>query len=140
MFYQMVKKVQKKLAVRELVGAMKASKMAVKKHKMAILKKYINRCATLIQKLWRGHFVRKVVVTVHKRIGKFHAALAGLIKGWRVRRIMRTKEVDMRVRQIRDFENELIRGGLGDSLSQGLVMSRNNTVYKLIHLISKMQE
>jgi hypothetical protein len=107
---------------------------------MAMLKRYINRNATMIQKNWRGHFVRKVRLPVARRMAGVNMRLEALIVGWRVRKIMQTKEIDMRITQIRDFERELQSADLDEAMTQGLIMSRNNTVSKMICLISKMQE
>ena len=63
---------------------------------------------------------------------------------------MRTKEVTMRMEQIQEFSLEFERmkkeGAFADptsgqkQMALGLLMSRNNTVAKLINLISKMSE
>lgn len=60
--------------------------------------------------------------------------------GWRVRRIMRTKEVVMRIKQIHEFDYELETAELDRSLVNGLKMSKYNTKLKLGNLIRKMQE
>lgn len=82
--------------------------------------------------------MRKVRFPVVHRMRGFRSLLEALVMGWRVRRIMRTKEVHMRLRQVREFELEMRSHDLDRDLFYGLVMSRNNTVAKLINLISKM--
>jgi hypothetical protein len=65
--------------------------------------------------------------------------LEAMVTGWRIRRILKTKEIDMRVRQIKEFELELRLPDLEANMIQGLIMSRNNTVSKMVALIDKMQ-
>ena len=44
------------------------------------------------------------------KIRQNRGLLVALVQGWRVRRIMRTKEVVMRIEQIFDFQNEIRKG------------------------------
>jgi hypothetical protein len=47
----------------------------------------------------------------------FHTLLEALIVGWRVRKIMQTKEIDMRITQIREFELELQSPDLDEGMT-----------------------
>ena len=44
------------------------------------------------------------------KIRQNRGLLVALVQGWRVRRIMRTKEVVMRIEQIFDFQKEISKG------------------------------
>jgi len=55
--------------------------------------------------------------------------------GWRIRRIMRTKEVIMRIKQIHEYDHELTKSDLDKELRQMLKMSKFNTKLKLSSLI-----
>ena len=84
--------------MRELVHGMQRAFLQVKEVKQRILKNYIYYCATKIQSAWKGHFARAVKVMVRRRLGmKRVISLEGLAQGWKVRRIMKTKEVINRI-------------------------------------------
>lgn len=99
-----------KQLISEIGQAMKLAHLALQRNKELVLKKYVNRCATKIQKVWRGFYTRMVISPVTSKIRKNRGLLVALAKGWRVRRIMRTKEVVMRIEQIVDFQKELRKG------------------------------
>ena len=60
--------------------------------------------------MWRGFYTRMVISPVTKKIRQSRGLLVALVQGWRVRRIMRTKEVVMRIEQIFDFQKEISKG------------------------------
>jgi 5'(3')-deoxyribonucleotidase len=74
---------------------MKESFMIIKNIKSSLLKNYVNHCATKIQKIFRGHFARKIKVPVKKAFMKIENSLRWIVIGWRIRRIMKTKEIDI---------------------------------------------
>jgi hypothetical protein len=64
-----------------------------------MLKKYIFFCATRIQSLWRGHFARAVKAPIRHKLGHRRLrVLEAMSLGWKVRRVMKTKEVVNRIR------------------------------------------
>ena len=72
-----------------------------------MLEVYVNRCATAIQKVFRGWYIRERIrpLLIHKalnssarRDSRVIARLRALIQGWRVRKIMKTKEIGNYVR------------------------------------------
>jgi hypothetical protein len=70
---------------------------ALKRKKQNILKTYINRCATKIQALYRGHYVRQRIRVPNQALRVSRSRLAALVKGWRVRKIFSTEEVKNRI-------------------------------------------
>jgi hypothetical protein len=67
-------------------------------NKQKILRDYINRCAAKIQALYRGHRVRLIKYPILRRLRYSSQIVEALALGWRIRRIMRTKEVKMRIK------------------------------------------
>jgi hypothetical protein len=68
-----------------------------------MLEIYVNKCATKIQKLYRGWYVRERIrpLKIHRVFsaqqnhsgGQVVQKLRAIVRGWRVRKIMRTKEI-----------------------------------------------
>jgi hypothetical protein len=67
-----------------------------------MLEIYVNKCATKIQKLYRGWYVRERIrpLKIHRLFsaqqnhgGHVVQKLGAIVKGWRLRKIMRTKEI-----------------------------------------------
>lgn len=72
--------------------------------------------------------------------------LDSVIKGWRIRKIMKTKEIENNINQIKDYQNAMndLVGEMSISerriqLQKALEISRYNTVNKMISLITKME-
>ena len=96
--YLFFKKVERRVFVRDLVHSMQRAFLRVKETKQRMLKKYIFFCATRIQCQWRGFYARRVRVPVRAKLGLANIrVLEAVAMGWKVRRIMRTKEVVCRV-------------------------------------------
>ena len=95
--YYFFKKVHKRALIRQLVHGMNRAYLQVKEVKQRMLKKYIYYCATKIQSLWRGCYARRIKAPVRARLGKRITILEAVALGWKVRRIMKTKEVVNRV-------------------------------------------
>jgi hypothetical protein len=111
--------------------------------KAAMLKGYVNECAAKIQKVFKGFYSRKVVLPIKKSFAKGRGLkLDSVVKGWRIRRIMNTKEIENHINQIKDYQiamNDLV-GDMTISerrvqLQKALEISRYNTVSKMISLI-----
>lgn len=79
-----------------------------------MLEVYVNKQATVIQKVFKGWYVRERVrplqvwraFTVISRRGIKELVMnkvRAVISGWRIRRIMRTKEIANIVTQIKDY-------------------------------------
>ena len=99
--------------------------------------------------MWRGHFARRVRVPVRAKLGKRRTGiLEGLALGWKVRRILRTKEVSNRIKQILELNEEVLREmytrtgimnrHMDKELVQGLRKSILSAKERLISLITKM--
>ena len=70
------------------------------------------------------------------RLNDRDSMLRAIIQGWRIRRIMKTKEIQNYVDQIRDFKD---CARINPEMRPSLEASRRNTSLKLIGLIDKMQ-
>lgn len=66
--------------------------------------------------------------------------VSALFKGWRVRRIMRTKEIQQRVLQLKQFSQELLNTALDRGLAEMLRQSIRNSKIKLATLVQRMQQ
>ena len=53
-----------------------------KTHKAQILQRFLNHCATFIQKQFRGYFQRKKHSKILNKMGKFQINLFSLISGF----------------------------------------------------------
>ena len=77
-----------------------------------MLELYVNNCATKIQKVFRGWFVRERIrpLLIHKALNfsarkdNVISRLRALIQGWRIRKIMKTKEIGNYIRQVKDYQ------------------------------------
>ncbi|CDW80949.1 UNKNOWN [Stylonychia lemnae] len=102
---------------------------------------------TFIKDLTTAHYARKYLVVMKRAFSQKEDLLAGAVKAWRLRKIMKTKEVETLIQQIKDYV-QAMDDLIGDfsiserkmELQRGLEQSRFNTVVKLVKLISKMQE
>ena len=83
--------------VRELVYCLKNAYIHVKNVKQRRLKKYIFFAATKIQSLVRGFLARKNRVPYKRATKKKAAQLEAVALGWKIRRIFKLKEVQMRI-------------------------------------------
>ena len=92
------------ILVRQLIFALKDSYLNIKNTKQRYLKRYIFFCATRIQTLYRGYRARKIIVPIRKKLGSNITLLQSVAIGWKIRRIMKTKEIQLRVQEIRDYE------------------------------------
>jgi hypothetical protein len=54
----------------------------------------VNHCAIKIQKLFKGFFARKYTVKIKRAFRLVDKHLSSIIKGWRIRKIMKTKEIE----------------------------------------------
>jgi len=95
--YLFFKKVHRVANVRSLVFAMKHAYVHVKNTKQRYLKKYIFHSATKIQSLIRGFLDRRIKLPMLRKLGDNARKLRGLALGWKVRRIMKLKEVKNRI-------------------------------------------
>ena len=102
--YYFFKKVQRISLIRQLVFGLKDAYISVKETKQRYLKRYIFFCATKIQTLYRAHHARKVIVPIRRKLGPHRGVLRAVAEGWKIRRIMKTKEIQVRIHQIRDCE------------------------------------
>lgn len=64
---------------------MKDSFISVKNIKTALLKNYVNHCATKIQKLFRGYYARHVIIKIRRAFRLREKILNAVVKGWRIR-------------------------------------------------------
>ena len=136
--------------VRQLLFALKDSYLNVKNTKQRYLKRYIFFCATRIQTLYRGFRARRVIVPIRRKLGSNINLLQSVAIGWKVRRITRTKEILLRIQEIRDYERaaesateERKRRDGGDKehliqLVSNLHHSRRVAIEKMINVIDKM--
>lgn len=135
-----------------MVFALKDSYINVKNTKQQYLKRYIFFCATKIQTLFRAHRARKIIVPIRKKLGGNIKLLEAVVMGWKIRRIMKTKEVLIRIQQIKDCESaeesaqeERRNGDPSEKehlvrLIANLRHSRKMSIDKLFKLIQKMSE
>ncbi len=81
------------------------------------MKNYVSHCATKIQKVFKGYYTRHVIVKIKKAFSKVEIKLKAIVIGWKIRKIMKTKEIDNTIVQIKDYAramNDLV----GDLSSQ----------------------
>ena len=150
--YYFFKKAQRIYLVRQLIYALKDSYLNVKNTKQRYLKKYIYFCATKIQTLYRGHRARKVIVPIRRKLGENRELLLAVAMGWKIRRIMNTKEIFLRIQEIKDYERteestleERKRGDPNERehlvrMIANLRHSRKVAIEKLINIIEKMSQ
>lgn len=73
---------------------MKEAFISLKNRKTILLKNYVGHCATKIQKVFKGYYARHVIVKIKAAFNKVEDKLIALVIGWRVRKIMKTKEIE----------------------------------------------
>ena len=101
----------------------------------------------------RGYIARRLKVPIKKAIKQRASKIEGVALGWKTRRILKLKEVQNRIKQIKDFakaRKETLKESQKDmsieekqkvlNLIEGYEYSRQSTVYKLIKLIHQMSE
>ena len=74
----------------------------MKNIKANLLKNYVNHCALKIQKIFRGFYARNIIVKIRRAFKGKERGLVGAVYAWRLRKIMKTKEVEQIVLQIKD--------------------------------------
>lgn len=100
----MAKNYQRRVAVKDISRALRDSFVNVKRLRQRALEEYVSKAATKIQKVWRGWFLRTRVKPIAVRRAFYTLSLRGrreillkkvraVVQGWRVRKIMRTKEI-----------------------------------------------
>jgi hypothetical protein len=60
---------ERKILVGDLISSMKEAFLSIKNIKNSLLKAYVHRCATKIQKVFKGYYCRHIIVQI-KRIFK----------------------------------------------------------------------
>ena len=102
--------------------------------------------------MFRAHRARKIIVPIRRKLGSNRELLEAVAMGWKIRRIMRTKEIFLRIQEIRDYERteessleERKRGDPNEKehltrMIANLRHSRKVAIVKLIHVIEKMNE
>ena len=144
------KRLHKKIVVRDVIECMKKSFIYIKDIKNRLLKGYVNHCACKIQKVFRGFYARNYLVKIKRAFSKTETRFRAIIIAWRLRRVMKTKEIENYTIQIKDYRealNELSKEKNENNLQEinkeelvkGLTISKYNTIIKMIGLISKMQ-
>lgn len=74
--------------IKNFLNVMKQTSKVIKKERSTILKRYLNDCATMIQRNFKGYMVRKYVVTeIIEELEAQKRAIA-LLKGWQMRKIV----------------------------------------------------
>lgn len=135
--------------VGQLVDGMRSAFLTIKNEKGVLLSRYVHHCATKLQKVYRGHYTRKVTVPVKSAFKTLETTFTAIVKGWKIRRIMKTKEIQCHISQIKEFilaQKEMIQDITPsnkkkiDDLKRGLAASRYNTSVKMIALVHKMQK
>lgn len=92
------------MLVHDLVSAIKDSFIHIKEFKTLLLRNYVNHCAIKIQKNFKGFFARKYTVKIKKAFKTADKHLSSIVRGWRVRKIMKTKEIENFTHQLTDYE------------------------------------
>eukprot|EP00347_Sterkiella_histriomuscorum_P004582 403359915 len=144
--YYFFKQIEKKFIVKDLVASMKDSFIQIKNIKTNLLKNYVHHCAIRIQKVFKGFYARRIVIKIKRAFRGKEKCLNASINAWRLRKIMKTKEVEQLTEQIKDF-NIAMNDLVGDmsvaqrkiELQRSLEQSRFNAVNKLIGTIEKLQ-
>lgn len=157
--YFLFKRFQKRSLVKEVSSTLRECFMQVKQIRKAMLEVFVNGKATLIQKVFRGWYLRQRVKPLEVRKAFFMRysrrsggvslldKMRGLIQGWRVRRIMKTKEVANHIKQVKDYQAAYfdIRQSMqanehqSKQLQKSLLQSRTTTIVKMLEIIHKIQ-
>lgn len=145
------RKAEKVMLVRQLVYALRNSYYVEQNSRQRQLKSFINGSATKIQSLFRGVYARKYIRPLKLTLGPNLRSLEGAACGWRTRRILKSKEISGRIRQIRDFEQALSEASqdaksasyaekIGiQRLIRGFKSSKLDTIAKMVQLLHKME-
>jgi myosin heavy subunit len=73
---------------------MKQAHETLKAQEDEMFQKYLNHCVVMIQKTWRGHYIRNQIMPQTIRKYKAMRVFTAGIQGWKIRRIMSgTREV-----------------------------------------------
>mmetsp|Transcript_7178 Transcript_7178/g.6268 ORF Transcript_7178/g.6268 Transcript_7178/m.6268 type:complete len:132 (+) Transcript_7178:1724-2119(+) len=105
--YDFFKKVERKVLVREVAEGIKEAFFNVKNIKSQMLRNYVNHCATSIQKLYRGFYTRKYLIRIRKAFLTLEDVMVALVLGWRIRKIMQTKEIENIIFQMKDYSKAI---------------------------------
>ena len=101
------KRYERRVLAHDVSRGLRECFIHVKSMRKHMLEVYVNRCATAIQKVFRGWYVRerirplliqKALNSSARRDSRVITRLRALIQGWRVRKIMKTKEIGNYVR------------------------------------------
>lgn len=120
----------------------------MKNKRTYLLKKYVESCAIKVQKVFKGHYARKIKIPIKKAFKAIEPRLNGVVAGWRLRRILKTKEIQTYISQIKDFNitkshilfNNDTNIEVKRQLELSLQQSKFNTTNKMLRLIEKMQQ
>lgn len=149
--YFLFKRYQRRVLTRDIAHGLRDCFVSVKQMRKTMLELYVSKCATKIQKHFRGWYVRTHLrpLKLQQVLGNLRDKLQALVKGWRLRRILRTKEIVTQVRQIKDYQAAYLdlNNNAADQmvdhrrqqLQRSLLMSRANTIQKMIMGIERMQ-
>lgn len=70
-----------------------------------ILNQYILYCAVKIQKCYRGHLARKFAIPVRHAFSPYKISrINAVIRGWKIRNIMRLRETKNRINFVKEHE------------------------------------
>jgi hypothetical protein len=92
--------------IKQLITFLKEAGSSIKNEKDDLMQKYLDHCATAVQKLWRGYYARNYMIADVIAENKRHRALCSVVKGWKVRRILQScREVLAIKRSLSEIEN-----------------------------------
>lgn len=142
-FFDLVKRVEvayRRQQVSEFSMALIAAAESMRNKRQLLLNGYITYCAMMIQRLFRGYMDRKYYGPFYAKLGGMKAGrakFAAMCVGWRVRAIMRLREVRKRAQNIRDHDAELRQPKTPAEIAD-LRRSRRNTVVNFLHLLKTL--
>ena len=94
----------------QFVAAMKSVKEAIRAQEAEIYQKYIGHCVMLIQKTWRGYYLRAHIKPRLMKELRALNVLRAAVKGWKIRKIMNhTSEVLQIKREMAEIGIEMRR-------------------------------
>lgn len=82
------------MIVSELITGIKEAFLSIKNIKNSLLRNYVDHCACKIQKVFRGFYGRKHIIKIKKSFYFVEDKMKALVRGWRMRKIMKTKEIE----------------------------------------------
>jgi hypothetical protein len=99
--YYLFKRFERRIVAKDLAKSLRECYVHVKQVRKQMLEVYVNKCATKIQKVFRGWFVRERVrplliqkaFNLSARKDNVLTRLRAIFLGWRIRKIMKTKEI-----------------------------------------------